>query len=91
MSDLGALARLNDEEWADRSFTIELRGGRDDGRRFPWHDLPTLWRQPDPEPLPISMMDMDPSWPTEMRIADYQRTDSVQDDGAHIYEFYQYE
>jgi hypothetical protein len=90
MSDL---ADFNREEWADKPFTIVLRGGFYDGRRFNWHELPPMWRQPEPAPpltftaatFPLTTM------ASQIPIADYARTDSVTDDGAHVYAYWGHE
>lgn len=92
MSGLDDLARLNDEEWADKPYLIELRGGKGDGERLRLPNLPEIWRRPEPrpvtlgsytEPLPLSAIGP----PT----AQYRRTGNVRDDGAHIYAFYGFE
>lgn len=87
------LYRFTQEEWADKPYLIELRGGKVDGQRFRWHELPMMWRQPEPPPITETIMavDSDLTRPTSMRIADYRRTDSVRDDGAHVYQFDRYE
>jgi hypothetical protein len=85
VSDLDDLARLNDEEWADKPYLIELRGGRADGQRFRWHELPYIWQVPDPEPITLTSIALDLTVPT-LRVLDYRPTGSVLDDGAHVYE-----
>lgn len=87
---MATLRDLNREEWPDKPFLIELRGGRNDGKRFRWHDLPRVWNQPEPRTIDLTT-DMSPSvCPETIRIALYQETGSVTDDGAHIYEFDRY-
>lgn len=90
---LDALSKFNREDWAGLPYLIELRGGgAEDGRRFRWHELPTMWRQP--ERLPMALMftsASEPSTDPDMRIADYLPTGVVTDDGAHIYELHRYE
>lgn len=81
------LRDLNREEWADKPFLIELRGGRADGQRFRWHELPPAWKQPEPATVNLAMDLYAPPQPMIMPVALYRRTGSVSDDGAHIYEF----
>lgn len=81
------LQDLNREEWADKPFLIELRGGRVDGQRFRWHDLPRFWKQPEPAAVDLTTDLAPSSYPETMRIALYRETGSVMDDGAHVYEF----
>jgi hypothetical protein len=92
---VSSLEEINRDEWAGRPYLIELQGGPGAGRRFRWPDLPAMWRQPvQPPPAPISMLYLtapvttaeSSSW-----IADYRRTGSVTDDGAHVYEFERFE
>lgn len=97
MSDsLNRLSAFNDEEWADKPFTIELRGGPRSGQRFRWRDLPMVWREPLPQEVSLTEF-LSPSSPqlqttaSQVPIADYRETGSVMDDGAHIYEFDRFE
>lgn len=97
MSDsLDRLSAFNDEEWADKPYLIELRGGPRNGKRFWWPTLPMMWREPLPQEVsltdflsPSSVQLQTASSLTQ--IADYRETGSVLDDGAHIYEFSQFE
>lgn len=88
------LLEFTREEWSDRPFLIELRGGYYDGRRFDWPTLPPMWSQPEPVSLsPLewaAVLKMSPSRPDYRSlapIANYRKTDHVTDDGAHIYEY----
>jgi hypothetical protein len=78
---------LNREEWADKPYLIELRGGRVDGQRFHWHQLLSVWRQPEPAPVDLTLDPSVPLYPMAIPVAQYRETGSVTDDGAHIYEF----
>jgi hypothetical protein len=93
MSDLGDLAQFNDEERADKPYTIELRGGRADGQRLTFPELPSIYRVPEPLGLVEFLTAPDPILSTEpaFRIAGYRRCDEVTDDGVHIYAFNRYE
>jgi hypothetical protein len=91
---LDPLSALNREEWADKPYLIEMQGGEVEGRRFRWHDLPLVWRQPlEPPPAPLSMLySTEPTTAGATHwTADYRRTGSVTDDGAHVYEFDRFE
>ncbi|WP_433233765.1 hypothetical protein [Actinomadura nitritigenes] len=79
-----SLRDLNREEWAGKSFLIELRGGGGDGERFHRRTLPLAWMRPEPAVLAL---DRDPDPLRPMPVAVYRRTGRVADDGAHIYEF----
>jgi hypothetical protein len=97
---MNSLEEINREEWADKPFLIELRGGQSDGKRFRWHDLPHVWRQPEDHGKSLLEMARDcddprfdptrPDW-TYAPVADYRMTEHVTDDGACIYEFYCHE
>lgn len=81
------------EEWADKPYLIELRGGFYDGKRHHWHNLPLTWRQAEPAP-PFSITAVETEPATAMSgipIADYRMTEHVTDDGARIYEYYGHE
>lgn len=90
---LDRLSAFNDEEWADKPYTIELRGGPRAGKRFRWHSLPMMWREPlPPKPDLLLLSAVQPMTTAEQfPIADYRETGSVLDDGAHIYEFDRHE
>lgn len=81
------LRDLNREEWADKPFLIELRGGRADGKRFRWRELPLAWKQPEPAAVDLTMDLHAAPQPMVMPVSLYRQTGSVTDDGAHIYEF----
>lgn len=84
------LRDLNREEWADKPFLIELRGGRVDGQRFHSRELPRFWKKPEPAVVDLTT-DLSPSVYPELLIALYRATGSVTDDGAHVYEFERWE
>ncbi|HZB28945.1 MAG TPA: hypothetical protein VE465_02145 [Streptosporangiaceae bacterium] len=82
------LRDLNRDEWADKPYLIELRGGLNDGKRFRWPQLPYVWRQPEPAPISWLMADIEgPSFRLLPPTADYRWTDHVTDDGYRIYQF----
>ncbi|MEV4672715.1 hypothetical protein AB0K34_13755 [Actinomadura sp. NPDC049382] len=86
-----SLHELNREEWADKPYLLELRGGSVDGQRFCSRDLPRFWKVPEPAIVDLTT-DLTPStYPESLRIALYRETGSVTDDGAHIYEFERHE
>lgn len=84
------LEEFNREEWADKPYLIELRGGLHDGKRYHWHTLPLTWRQPEPAPITLAEVDL-PITAMGMPIADYRMTEHVTDDGARIYEYSHHE
>ncbi len=93
---IDALSKFNREDWADKPYLIELRGGgAEDGKRFRWHELPYMWRQP--EQLPASLefaadaLSPESGALSGMRIANYRPTGSVTDEGAHVYQLDRYE
>lgn len=89
MSDLLDFTR---EEWADKPYLIELRGGYYDGKRHHWHELPRMWRQPEPVPLNLTAMHLAPMTArSTYPVTNYRPTGNVTDDGSHIYEFTGYE
>lgn len=91
---LDALSKFNREDWAGQPFLIELRGGAEDGKRFRWHELPFLWRQPEQLPIALEFTSaayLEPSTSPAMRIADYRPTGAVTDDGVHVYQLHRYE
>lgn len=80
------------DEWADKPFLLELRGGYCDGERHHWHELPRIWRQPEPVPLDITAMRLAPMPAgSDCPVTNYRPTGNVTDDGAHIYQFGGYE
>lgn len=86
---MSELLEFTREEWADKPYLIELRGGYYDGNRHHWHELPLTWHQIEPAP-PISILEYlspEPQLGSVVPVAIYQRTRHVTDDGAHIYEF----
>lgn len=86
-----SLHDLNREEWAGRSYLLELRGGRVDGQRFRSRDLPRFWKVPEPAIVDLAT-DLTPSlYPESIPTALYRQTGSVTDGGAHVYEFERYE
>lgn len=94
MSDpLNRLIAINDDEWADKPYLIELRGDPRNGKLFNWHSLPMVWREPIPPKLDALSFSAElPVTAAEtIKIADYRETGSVMDDGAHVYEFVQFE
>ena len=81
------LRNPNPEEWADKPYLIELRGGRMDGDRFRRKELAVTWGAP--ELLEPSLVtDADGIFRPELvPLSMYRRTGTVTDDGAHIYQF----
>ncbi|WP_131888785.1 hypothetical protein [Actinomadura rubrisoli] len=82
-----SLSDLNREEWADKPYLIELRGGRMDGNRFRRNKLAITWCVPEiVEPSLVT--DADGIFRPELvPLSIYRRTGIVTDDGVHIYQF----
>jgi hypothetical protein len=92
---LDRLSAFNDEEWADKPYLIELRGGPRSGKRFSWHTLPMAWHEPIPLDFNAIFLSqsvaLSQTSTSQMQIADYRETGSVTDDGVHVYEFSRFE
>lgn len=93
---LKRLSDLNRDEWKNRPYLIELRGGPRCGKRFKHGNLPLIWREPVPDPFtlinfPSPLSSVAQPMSSTLPIADYRATRSVTNAGARIYEFAQYE
>ena len=82
------LRDLNREEWAEVPVKLRLVGGPADGTEVTWDSLPRIWRYP----VPVSTLellglaDRSDEGPRIMNnVINYEQTDHVADDGAHLY------